>query len=126
MPSFDKNTYNPVDLINSYWGESLYTHIIYDPKLKGYDYCIVRQSKHDGTFMFIKELIRSSLEVIVNQRSYCTKNEPDWDKLKGINYTVGSVKHSTCYGLVELGADKRKHLGQSDRVRIPVKCKYDY
>lgn len=129
MSNFSKKYHNPIDVLKSYWPDADLSHIEYDPSLRlegihshGGVYR-AQQSTHDGTSIFIHELIGQLLLPIVNMVTFIKSHPPkNWDKVTGIKYTVGPIRHSTVYGRVDLPVGK--FHGQKDRVRMPVLCSY--
>jgi hypothetical protein len=126
--TFKKQTHNPIDLIKRFWPEADVSHITYDPKLKKGDFNVIRQSGGDGTLTFTLEMLQKGLIGIVKMESFCKSKEPsDWSKVKAIKYTVGSMRHATVYGMINLRcSSEHKYPGQRERIRMPVKCEYIY
>ncbi len=127
MSGFKRERHNPLNLIKSFWPKANTSHVTYDPNLKKGDFYIIRQCGGDGTLFFIQEMMQEGLMNIVNCQSYCKSKEPDWDKVKGVKYTLGSINHATVYGMIKLRCSSEyKYPGQRDRIRIPVKCEWIY
>lgn len=128
--NFLKCTRDPLKLIKQFWPEMYWpgvetNHITYDPNMKKGDYSIVRECGHDGTLIFTSEMFQKGLNGIVNQQSYYKPTEPDWNKVIGINYVIGPMRHVIVFGMLKLGISKtRLYPGQRERIRIPVKCTY--
>lgn len=122
---FLKCTHDPLELIKQFWPEAETDHITYDPNMKKGDWDIIRWYGHDGTLMFTREMLQEGLINIVNQLSYYKPTEPDWNKVIGINYVIGPMRHATVFGMVKLRCSKtRLYPGVKERIRIPVKCEY--
>jgi hypothetical protein len=116
---------NPIEMINRLFNvpENTYlSHVIFDKDVIP-EYHIIRESKHDGTMAFTFRVISKALEPIVNMQSYnkATLLE-DLSSLKAINYTVGEIELQTEFGMVDLPIGN--YPGQTDVVKIPVKCEY--
>jgi hypothetical protein len=128
MKKFKKERHNPLELIKSFWPKANVDHIIYDPNLKVGDFNVVRQSGGDGTLSFTLEMLQKGLIGIARMEVCCISNEPsEPSKVKGIKYTVGSMKHATVYGMINLKCNPdRKFPGQRERISMPVKCEYIY
>jgi hypothetical protein len=127
MSGFKREKHNPIDLIKKFWPDANTDHITYDPNLKKGDYSVIRQCSGDGTLLFTLEMLQTGLISIANSKSFFTKTEPDWSKLKGIKYTVGAMTHVTVYGMIKLRcSETNKYRGQRERIRMPVKCEYLY
>lgn len=129
-----RNRQNPLELIERFWpnvDKKEFEHITFDPDLKiTFDsdmgkerYNITRQHVHDGTLIFTAELIQGLLLPLVNMQSYHKLTAPkDWEKVRGMAYTVGYLRHVVIAG--EFKLDNRMYPGVRERIRIPVKCEY--
>ena len=87
-------------------------------KRTGAQYDIIRQTTHDGTLIFEKEMIGKTIENLANKTSFCKE-----DNLEGaidIKYEVGYISIATVFGIVELPIGK--YPGEKQRARLPVKC----
>lgn len=127
MSNFKREKHNPLNLIKNFWPDADATHIKYDPNLKKGDFNIIRQSGGDGTLIFTLEMLQEGLINLMNKQSFPTSNEPDWEKLKDITYTLGDMKHATVFGMIFLKCSKtHKYPGQKERIRMPVKCEFIY
>ena len=125
MSNFKRERHNPIESIKDLYPGVPLDHITYDTKMTKGDYYIIRGTTHDGTLVYTQQLFQSALKGLVIQDSFYKPTEPeDWEKVRGINYTIGDIKHATAYGKVELPSGKTS--GQSERIRIPVKCEYLY
>jgi len=97
-------------------------HITVNPKLNRREegqYDIVRQTTHDGTMLFTRELLGRTIENIINKASHYTANPPN-KKVTDIKYEVGLISLATVYGNVELPAGN--YPGEKQRARMSVKC----
>lgn len=113
--------------VDGYEGKLIFSHIKYDEKLNNdYDYQIIRQSSHDGTFLFTSQVVGDALNPLVRMESYCAKDltEEEIKQVQSIEYTVGDVKLETEYRRVITGAGEIP--GVTDTVSIPVRCKYTF
>ena len=127
MSDFKKERHNPINLIKQFWPDANTDHITYDPELKKGEYNVIRQCGGDGTLTFTLEMLQKGLVDIANGHSFFKKTEPDWNKVKGIKYIVGDMKHVTVFGMLKLKCSKtQKYPGQRERIRMPVKCEYVY
>ena len=121
MIEWRRELLNPVKIIEDWFGYCP-DHIRYEKGLKG-DYQIIRQSKHDGTYVFSLELLGEVLNPIIKMESSCKGT--NLDNVTRINYTVGDIWHSTVFGYVYLPCSKtQKYPGQLERMRMSVKCEY--
>jgi len=95
--------------------------ITFNPNLTkrtGAQYDIIRQTTHDGTLIFEKELIGNTIENLANKSSFCKM-----DNQEGVvdrKYEVGYISIATIFGIVELPVGK--YPGERQRARLPVKC----
>ncbi len=126
MSDFKKERHNPIELIKRFWPDADTQHIIYDPTMKKGDYEIIRQSGGDGTLLFTIQMLQEALLGILNMQSWFKLTEPNaWEKVKAINYTIGTMRHVTVYGMIYLKCSTtHKYPGQRERIRMPVKCEY--
>lgn len=125
MSNFERNRCNPVELMKKY-GFNQLDHITFDPELKKGDYSINRQIGHDGTYFFTYNMLIEALGSLAMMQSYWKPmGEPPYDKLIRIEYTVGEMTHVIAYGRVDLKCGGN-YPGQTERIRIPVKCRYIY
>ena len=103
------------------FGLEMPEHITFNPLLTketGAQYEIIRQSVHDGTLIFEKELIGRVMENLVNKSSFC-KND-DMEGFKDIKYEVGLMTIETVFGIVDLPAGR--YPGETQTASIPVRC----
>ena len=104
-----------------YFGLEMPEWITFNPKLtkrNGAQYDIIRQTTHDGTLFFEKELIGRTIENLANKSSFCKI-----DNQEGVidrKYEVGYISIATVFGIVELPIGKCP--GEKQRARLPVKC----
>lgn len=99
--------------------------ITYNPKLSKRNdaqYDIVRQSTHDGTLIFERELIGRVIENLANKTS-CLKSDEQKDIIDRI-YEVGDISIATVYGMVNLPCGRFQ--GERQRARLSVKCTIIY
>lgn len=101
--------------LNGYGNGLVLQHIQYDEKVNDeYDYQIIRQSTHDGTMLFTKNVIQEALIPLMKKESchvdYVNKG------VKDISYLVGNITVETEY----------KVNKQVDTIKIPVKCNYTF
>ena len=129
MNNFSRERHSPIELIKYYWSEADVSHITYDPKMTEGDYDIIKSSGHDGTRVFTDRMLQEALLGILNMVSFFKPKPPkDWEKVKGIKYTVGPMRHATVFGMIKLKCSEggQKYPGQRERVRMPVKCEFVY
>lgn len=100
------------------YGEGLRLgHITHDTVTNNnYDYRIIRESTHDGTHLFINELISETLFPLVAKQS--VKNGVDVSEIKDIEYIVGDLILDTDYD------DEKYPKKQANTTYLPVKCRY--
>jgi hypothetical protein len=104
-----------------YFGLEMPEWITFNPKLtkrNGAQYDIIRQTTHDGTLIFEKELIGKTIENLANKSSFCKI-----DNQEGVidrKYEVGYISIATVFEIVELPIGK--YPGEKQRARLPVKC----
>ncbi len=97
-------------------------HVTFDPDVKP-QYRIIRTCAHDGTLLFMRELIESALvEPIMYSCSYY-KPEPPPEGAR-IHYTLGWMRLISVYGIVNLPAGR--YPGERQRVIVPVRCEFFY
>lgn len=127
MPNFTRERHNPIDVIKYLWPTANLKHITYEKNLRVGDFNVVRQCGHDGTLMFTIEMFGEGLINIVNRIASPKNNPPDVEKLKGVLYTIGDIKHVTVFGDLKLKcSETQSYAGQRERIRMPVKCEYIY
>ena len=110
----------PMDAFK-YFGLEMPEWITFNPKLSkrnGAQYDIIRQTTHDGTLIFEKELIGKTIENLANKSSYSKTD--DQEGVVDRKYEVGYISIATIFGIVELPAGK--YPGERQRTRMPVKC----
>lgn len=103
------------------FGMEMPNWITYNPKLNkrnGAQYDIIRQTTHDGTLIFERELIGRVIENLANKSSYSKTDEQEG--VIDISYEVGDISIATIFGIVELPVGK--YPGERQRARLPVKC----
>ena len=118
---FKKNYYT-IDQVCNMYGIETPKHITTNPKLSRVNeaqFDIVRQSSHDGTLIFTKELLGRGIENLVNKTAYYKGD--DMNGVVDIEYEIGLISLATVFGIVDLPVGK--YQGEKQRVRIPVKCK---
>lgn len=99
-------------------------HIKHDQKVEK-QYEIIMGHSHDGTMIFVQEIIEKALLRLVNMQTHYKPTTPkDWSKVTGINYVIGDIKMATVFGRVAIAGGN--FPGQRERLRIPVKCEYVY
>jgi hypothetical protein len=104
-----------------YFGLEMPEWITFNPKLtkrNGAQYDIIRQTTHDGTLIFEKELIGKTIENLANKSSFC--NIENQEGVIDRKYEVGYISIATVFGIVELPIGK--YPGEKQRARLPVKC----
>jgi hypothetical protein len=89
-------------------------------KFNGAEYDIVRGSKHDGTAIFTKELLFSTIQNVINGTSICIGRPTD----NILGYEVGLISLATVYGTIDLPSGR--HFGERQRARLPVRIIRDY
>lgn len=119
---FTKQTHDPIELIKGWWPNADVSHIEYDPGMKASDreYWRIEQSGGDGTLLFTIEMLQKALLPLINKTTSYKPTAPDVPC--DIRYTIGSMRHVTVFGIVELRCGR--YPGQRERVRIPVRCEY--
>jgi hypothetical protein len=131
MNNIKEEIINPLEMIsnilvaNGYPENLRVGHITYDKNVNSdYDYQMIRDSSHDGTFLFTQRVIDKALLPLINRSTYCTNTitEEELKNVKEFNYTIGDIKLVTEYGDVNLPIGKRS--GVTNTVYIPVKCEY--
>jgi hypothetical protein len=131
MSNIKEQIINPLEMIsnilvaNGYPENLRVGHITYDNNVNSdYDYQMIRDSSHDGTFLFTQRVINEALLPLVNRSTYCTNTitKEELKDVKGFNYTIGDIKLVTEYRKVNLPIGER--MGITDTVYIPVKCEY--
>jgi hypothetical protein len=124
---------NPEEMINELFkfdgfeGKYRLGHIKYDKSLnKDFDYQIIIELSHDGTVLFTYQVVREALKPLVNRTIYCKKDvsEDIVDSIKDIEYTIGDIKIEKTYGMINSKAGSIR--GVTDKVSIPVRCKYEF
>lgn len=127
----DFNKINPMPILEKRITElydvpkgTMFAHIKYDEAVnENYDYQIIRELTHDGTAIFILDLIFKVLQPIANKESYCKANAPeDLNSIKDIKYTIGDIKIEGDYGTKEINGMKME--GQTDVAYLPVRVEY--
>ncbi len=124
--SFKKVRRNPIELIEQWWPHADHSHIDYDQSMKFRDseYYRIGQYAGDGTIAFTIEMLQKLLAPFLNKTTCYKPTFINHDGIKNILYRIGDIRHSTVYGIVELGCGKCE--GLRERVRIPVICQYIY
>lgn len=112
---------NPVEWLDGRVNGDITPFITFDPNLRGSDrdYWIIRQCSHDGTLLFIQDLIEKTLSPIVSKESCHRDFQPP--EGEDVHYTIGWLKLSTVYGRVDLPIGR--YPGQRDRARLAVKVR---
>jgi hypothetical protein len=108
-----------MQVVGAAWNGST-PFIAYDPKVKP-QYVIRRASKHDGTFVFSKELMLKALMPLFEKSSFFI---PDGYAPNGMEmrYTVGRIKRFSVYGKVRVPVGMI--LGQRECVLVPVRYRF--
>lgn len=117
-----RKDYYTIDEVCNICGIETPKHITTNPKLSRVNeaqFDIVRQSSHDGTLIFTKELLGRGIYNLVNKTAYYKGD--DMNGVVDIEYEIGLISLATVFGVVDLPAGK--YQGEKQRVRIPVKCK---
>lgn len=117
---FRKEYYTIDEVCNMYEIETP-KHITTNEKLNRLNagqFDIVRQSSHDGTLIFTKELLGIAIENLINKTAYYTKD--NMEGVTDIQYEIGLISLATVFGVVDLPVGR--YQGVRQRVRIPVKC----
>lgn len=100
-------------------------HIKYDPKVNDdYDYKIIRNSAHDGTFLFTMELMEKAVIPLINRTTYyklAIPNEKEHDRTR-FSYTVGDGVIKREFRDIKIGDGM--YPGQDETIEIPVKFHY--
>lgn len=110
----------PMDAFK-YFGLEMPEWITFNPNLtkrNGAQYDIIRQTTHDGTLIFEKELIGKTIENLYNKSSFCKLD--DQEGVIDRKYEVGYISIATVFGIVDLPIGK--YPGEKQRARLPVKC----
>lgn len=107
-------------LVMNGYPEGELTHVKYQEGMIENDVQIIRQSTHDGTFLFTKELMFESVKPLILMTLYSKRNisEENLKEVKSFNYTVGDLKLETTFN------DPIYPTKQTDKVTIPVKVEY--
>jgi hypothetical protein len=118
MPLFSHLRENPIKVIEHlYPGYEKADYIIYDKKVNtDFQYRIIRQYSHDGTFIFHKDLLYQVLNNLIMRTSYYKPT----GYCPSIKYIVGDIHIITVYGKVDLACGR--FPGEKERVWLPVKC----
>lgn len=128
--NFTKQFHNPVELIKQWWPDADISHIEYDPTMKACDrdYWRIEQSGGDGTLTFTIDMLQNALLPLINKTTYYNLTpKEDLARATGIKYKIGKIRHATVFGMIYLRCStEHKYPGQRERVRIPVKCEYQY
>lgn len=90
------------------------------------DYCIIRESTHDGTSLFVLELLNEVVYPLLDSSSYCKYNAPT-DYIENflnydIEYLLGDIYYFSDFGLKNINGNTIQ--GQDDVMILPVKIKY--
>lgn len=110
----------PMDAFK-YFGLEMPEWITFNPNLtkrNGAQYDIIRQTTHDGTLIFEKELIGKTIENLAKKTSFFKGD--DQEGVVDRKYEVGYISIATIFGDVELPIGK--YPGEKQRARLPVKC----
>lgn len=127
---FEREIYNPKELIAKLWPNANSSHITYDEKFNNVDrdYYVRRQTGHDGTLIFTYEMFQKAFVELMTKRAFAVSRPPDISKkLVDIKYTVGPMKHVTVFGKIKLRCSETNlYPGQKERVKMAVKVEYIY
>lgn len=99
--------------------------ITYNPKLSKRNhaqYDIVRNTTHDGTLIFERELIGNIIKNLADKTSFYKKDNQEG--VIDIIYEVGDISIATVFGMVNLPCGRFQ--GEKQRARLPVKCTLIY
>jgi hypothetical protein len=122
MKGFKKQLYT-IEEVCTMFNIDCPKHIKTNPKLSRINdaqYDIVRQTSHDGTLLFTRELIGKAVENLINKNSYF--KDDNIEGVTDVEYEIGLISLATVFGKVDLPIGK--YPGEKQRVRIPVKCNY--
>lgn len=126
---FRKTILNPLEILKNWVGvdEEDISHISFNPSLKESeaDYHRSAGSSHDSTLIFTIQSLGRLFYPLCASESSSILNPPDpTKKLKRIRYEIGNLKWAQVFGTVNICGGK--YPGLSERMRISVKCYYDY
>lgn len=116
----NKRYITPIEAFK-WFGLEIPNHITFNPELTkatGAQYEIIRQTKHDGTLIFEKELIGCVVENLFNKQSFFKGD--NMDGVKDIKYEIGLMTIETTSGIVDLPIGK--YPGETQTASIPVRC----
>ena len=108
-----------------HFGQKLPNHISCNPNLNnrnGAQYQIIRESTHDGTGIFTKELIGDVIRNLANKTSYAIGQ--NLQNVVKVEYEVSNISVACVYGNFDINGIKMQ--GQRERMRISVICKLTY
>lgn len=94
-------------------------YVKYNPNVDK-QYEIIRESRHDGTLIFTKQLILEVMKPVLLQTSYWTLMGEPQEDVKEIHYEIGDIDLESTYN--ESGFP----FSTTDVMKMPVKCKYIY
>jgi len=116
-----RKEYYTIDEVCNMYGIETPKHITTNVKLSRLNvgqFDIVRQSSHDGTLIFTKEILGRAIENLINKTAYYKKD--NMEGVTDVQYEIGLISLATVFGVVDLPAGR--YPGEKQRVRIPVKC----
>lgn len=119
---FVRHRLNPVEELKRLgWPHE---HVTFDPALSRGRYYIRRASAHDGTLIFHVELLARTLIDVAFQGSYCTRDDVDFARLRGVRYRVGWLRNCAVIGMVDLPVGR--YPGEREAMRMQVVPEYVY
>lgn len=115
--------FNPMDWLRNRITEeqfaSVGTYISFDADVKP-QFRIIRASRHDGTLLFVEQLVWEALGPLVERRCWYAPDVPaDPATVASIRYTVGRARIVSVFGLVDLPCGMVP--GERQRITIPVR-----
>jgi hypothetical protein len=117
-----RKEYYTIDEVCKMYDIEVPSHIKTNEKLSRVNdaqFDIIRNSTHDGTLLFTRELLGRAIENLVNKESFYKGD--NMEGVTDIEYEIGLISLSTVFGTVDLPVGR--YPGEKQRVRIPVKCK---
>lgn len=128
--SFSRKKYNPLEIAKNIWPtieDKHLSHITYDENFRkeDRDFYIIRQSSHDGTLIFSRELFLKALINLIKKESVpASWIQDESRKLIDIRYIVGPLYDFSAFGIVNLPAGT--YPGEVERVKMAVKVVFVY
>lgn len=116
----ERQRINPIELITALSGEppDRFDWIKFNPALNR-QYRIRRQSAHDGTQLFTRELLANCVKPIIEMSTCCALDIPqDWAKIERIEYEVGWIWLLTTFGTIDVPAGRIPGCRQRAVMRV--------